>query len=116
MTRSRKRPKPKYKTPFFFDRTVPKDLYYSIQRRLNMLGYGAVWQPRSAVRGKDRDPKDIADYCLNRGIKIIATFSKAFKLPKEYEDKVKVIKLKGGRRRTVNKIIARLFTELRSAQ
>ena len=108
--------RPRYKTPFFFDRTVPKDLYYSVQRRLNMLGYGAVWQPRSAVRGRDRSPGEIADYCLGRGIKIIATFSKSFDLPEEYTGKVRVLKLKGGRRRTVNKIIALLFAELHEAQ
>ncbi len=107
------RKKPRYKTPFFFDRTVPKDLYFSVQRRLNMMGYGAVWQPRSAVRGRNRSREEILDYCLKRGIKIIATFSKGFEVPEKYESEVRVIKLKGGRRRTVNKIIAQLFMELR---
>ncbi len=107
--------RPRYKTPFFFDRTVPRDLYFSVQRRLNMLGYGAVWQPRSAVRGRNRRKEEILDYCLKRGIKIIATFSKDFEVPEGYESRVKVIRLKGGNRRTVNKIIARLFMELRKS-
>ncbi len=110
-----KRSRPRYKTPFFFDRTVPRDLYYSIQRRLNMLGYGAVWQPRSAVKGKTRKREEILEYCVKRGIRIIATFSKDFQVPEKYKGSVKVIKLKGGRHKTVNKIIALLFTELRKS-
>jgi hypothetical protein len=103
----------KYKTPFFFDRTVPKDFYFSVQRRLNYLGYGAVWQPRSAVRGRNRDIREILEYCLSRGIKILVTFSRNVEIPEEYEGKIRLIRLKGGRRKTVNKVIARLFLEIR---
>jgi len=108
-----KRPRKKYKTPFFFDRTVPRDLYFKVQRRLNLLGYGAVWQPRSAVKGKDRDLREILDYCQARGIRILVTFSKHLEIPREYSDKIKLIRLKGGRHKTVNKIISLLFNELR---
>ena len=106
----------RYKTLFFFDRTVPRDFYFSIQRRLNYLGYGAVWQPRSAVKGKERDIREILEYCLNRGIKIFVTFSRNIEIPGEYEGKIRLIRLKGGRRRTVNKVIAKLFLELRRDQ
>lgn len=103
----------KYKTPFFFDRTVPRDFYFSVQRRLNYLGYGAVWQPRSAVRGKDRDLRELLEYCVRREIRIFITFSRLLEIPEEYKSEVRLIRLKGGRRRTVNKVIAELFLELR---
>ena len=106
----------RYKTPFFFDRTVPRDFYFSIQRRLNYLGYGGVWQPRSAVKGRKRDLREILDYCVARGIRLYVTFSKKIKLPPEYEGKIKVVRLKGGRRKTVNKVIALLFSELKSEE
>lgn len=102
----------RYKTPFFFDRTVPRDFYFSVQRRLNYLGYGAVWQPRSAVRGKGRELRELLDYCVRRGIRLFITFSKGLEIPDEYKNKIKLIRLKGGKRRTVNKVIARLFLEL----
>ncbi len=103
----------RYRTLFFFDRTVPRDFYFSIQRRLNYLGYGAVWQPRSAVRGKYRDLRELLDYCVNRGIKIFVTFSKYLEVPRGYENKIKLIRIRGGKRKTVNKVMARLFLELR---
>lgn len=103
----------RYKTPFFFDRTVPKDFYFSVQRRLNYLGYGAVWQPRSAVRGKSRDLRELLEYCVKRGIRIFVTFSKRLEIPEEYRSEVRLIRLRGGRGRTVNKVIAKLFLELR---
>lgn len=106
----------RYDTLFFFDRTVPKDLYFSVQNRLNYLGYGAVWQPRSAVRGRNRELREILDYCVVRGIRILVTFSKRVTVPAEYEDKIKVVRLKGGRKRTVNKILSVIFTELRSGK
>ena len=109
----RKRRRKRYVTLFFFDRTVPRDFYFSVQRRLNMLGYGAVWQPRSSVKGRNRAINEILDYCVARGIPILVTFSKRIQIPKEYTEEVRLIKLKGGRRRTVNKVIARLFEELR---
>lgn len=102
----------RYKTLFFFDRTVPRDFYFSVQRRLNYLGYGAVWQPRSSVRGKERDLRELLDYCINRGIKIFVTFSKYLEIPEEYKNKIKLIRLRGGKRKTVNKVIAKLFLEL----
>ncbi|MEM2542446.1 MAG: hypothetical protein QXR35_03165 [Candidatus Korarchaeum sp.] len=111
--RVRRRVRKRYKTPFFFDRTVPRDFYFSVQRRLNYLGYGAVWQPRSAVRGRDRDLRELLEYCVKRGIKVFVTFSKYLDVPEEYRDKIKLIKLKGGKSRTVNKVIAKLFLELR---
>jgi len=117
--RSRKRRgvrRKRYKTPFFFDRTVPRDLYFSIQRRLNYLGYGAVWQPRSAVKGRNRDIREILDYCVARGIKLYITFSRRITIPPEYENKIKLIRLKGGRKKTINKILALLFTELASRE
>ncbi len=108
--------KRRYRTPFFFDRTVPRDLYFSVQKRLNYLGYGAVWQPRSAVKGRNRDIREILDYCVARGIKLYATFSRKITIPPEYQNKIKLVRLKGGRKKTVNKIIALLFTELRSRE
>ncbi len=112
------RKRKKYKTLFFFDRTVPRDLYFSIQKRLNYLGYGGVWQPRSAVRGKDREINEILDYCVARGIRVYVTFSKNKNIEalSEYQGKIKIIKLKGGRKKTVNKIIALLFMSLRNEE
>ncbi|MCS7102838.1 MAG: hypothetical protein NZ992_03030 [Candidatus Korarchaeum sp.] len=109
----RRRVRKRYKTHFFFDRTVPRDFYFSIQRRLNYLGYGAVWQPRSAVKGKDRDLRELLEYCVKRGIRIFITFSKFLEIPEEYRSEIKLVRLKGGKRKTVNRVIARLFLELR---
>ncbi len=105
-----------YKTLFFFDRTVPRDFYFSIQRRLNYLGYGGVWQPRSAVRGRNRKLDEILDYCLARGIRVYVTFSKKIEILPRYEGKIKIIRLKGGRKKTVNKVIALLFINLRDEE
>lgn len=104
--------KPRYKTLFMFDRTLPRELYYSIQRRLNMMGYGAVWAPRSAMRGKKR-PEELIDYCLARGILVLATFDRRVQLPPEARGKLVLIKLRGGRWKSVNKILAELFKAAR---
>lgn len=104
--------RPRYETLFFFDRTVPRELYYSVQRRLNLLGFGAAWQPRSAM-SRVRDMDEIAKYCVSRGIVIIATFYRDLKLPECYEDELVVLKLRSGKE-TVNKIISSLFILLRS--
>ena len=104
---------PRYKTPFFFDRTVPRELYYKVQKRLNILGYGAVWQPNSAMRGV-RDLEEICRYCRARGIGIIATFYRDLRLPKKFERELTLIHLRGGRHKSVNKIISRLFSALHS--
>ncbi len=113
--RIRKKEK-KYKTLFFFDRTVSREFYFSIQRRLNYLGYGGVWQPRSAVRGKDREIDEILNYCIARGIRVYVTFSKKIEVSPEYQEKMKIIKLKGGKKKTVNKVIAILFMKLKSEE
>ncbi len=106
------RPRPRYKTLFMFDRTVPRDLYYSIQRRLNYMGYGAVWAPRSAVRARKR-PEELVDYCLARGILVLATFDKRARLPEKARGKMVLLRLKGGKSRTVNKIVADIFAAAR---
>ncbi len=99
----------RYLTLFFFDRTVPRELYYSIQRRLNILGYGAVWQPNSAIKNV-RSYEKIIGYCIRRGIRVIATFDKRFEcVTADMERGIKILKLKGGRQKTVNKIIGKLF-------
>ncbi len=113
--KARKKEK-KYKTLFFFDRTVPRDFYFSIQRRLNYLGYGGVWQPRSAVKGKNRKIDEILDYCIARGIRIYITFSKKIEVPSGYQGKIKIVRLKGGRKKTVNKVIAVLFMTLKNEE
>lgn len=113
---ARRRVRKKYRTLFFFDRTVPRDFYFSVQRRLNYLGYGAVWQPRSAVRGKERDFRELVEYCVKRGIKILVTFSKYVEIPEDFANEIKLIKLKGGKSKTVNKVIARLFLVLRNGK
>jgi len=95
-----------------FDRTLPRDLYYSIQRRLNMMGYGAVWAPRSAMRGKKR-PEELVDYCLARGILVLATFDRRAELPPEARGRLALIRLKRGRWKSVNKILAELFRAAR---
>ncbi len=101
--------KKKYLTLFFFDRTVPRELYYSIQRRLNIMGIGAVWQPNSAVKNV-RSYEKIVEYCIRRNIRIIATFDKKFKYDTANTGKkIKILRLKGGRQKTVNKIIGKLF-------
>ncbi len=89
------------------DRTVPRELYYSVQRRLNMMGLGAVWTPRSAVSGRV-DPEELVDYCLARGIKVIATFDRNFRLPTRARGRIALVRLRGGRGSTVNKVIAAL--------
>ncbi|RLG40511.1 MAG: hypothetical protein DRO05_06200 [Thermoproteota archaeon] len=104
--------RPKYTTLFFFDRTVPRELYYKIQRRLNIMGYGAVWQPNSAMRGA-RNLEEICTYCKARGIKIIASFYRDLRLPKQFEGELLLLHLKGGRHKSVNKIISLLFSSLR---
>jgi len=106
------RPGPRYKTLFMFDRTVPKDLYYSVQRRLNYMGYGAVWAPRSAVRGR-RSPEELVDYCLARGILVLATFDGRAQLPERARGRLALLRLRGGRSRTVNKIVASIFAAAR---
>ena len=68
------------------------------------------------MRGRDRDIREILEYCAARGIRVLVTFSRKLTIPPEYADKIKVIRLKGGRRRTVNKIIATLFTNLGSEE
>ncbi|HIE24105.1 MAG TPA: hypothetical protein EYP68_07760 [Candidatus Korarchaeota archaeon] len=105
--------RPRYKTLFFFDRTVPRELYYKIQRRLNIMGYGAVWQPNSAMRGV-RNIEEICKYCKARGIPILASFYREIKLPHQFEGELLLIHLRGGRHKTVNKIISSLFSALRS--
>ncbi len=106
------RPGPRYKTLFMFDRTVPRDLYYSVQRRLNYMGYGAVWAPRSAVRGK-RSPEELVDYCLHRGILVLATFDRRARLPERARGRLALLRLRGGRSCTVNKIVASIFAAAR---
>lgn len=113
---ARRKRRKRYRTLFFFDRTVPRDLYFSVQRRLNYLGYGAVWQPRSSVRGRNREFKEILDYCMARGIRILVTFSKKVTNTDESKDIIKIVRLKGGKKRTVNKILSIIFTELRSGE
>ena len=103
--------RPRYKTLFFFDRTVPREIYYSVQRRLNMMGYGAVWGPRSAVARASIE--EIVAYCASRGILIIATFDRRLTLPPGA--KVRLLKLRRGRWKSVNRIVAALFRELREA-
>ena len=101
--------RPRYKTLFFFDRTVPREIYYSVQRRLNMMGYGAVWGPRSAVA---RAPiEEVVAYCAARGIPIIATFDRRLTLPPGAG--VRLVRLRRGRWKSVNRILAALFGELR---
>ena len=107
-----RRARPRYKTLFMFDRTVPRDLYYSIQRRLNYLGYGAVWAPRSAVRGRRR-PEELVDYCLARGILVLATFDRRARLPERARGKMVLLRLKGEKSRSVNKIVADIFSAVR---
>lgn len=105
--------RPRYKTFFFLDRTVPRELYYKVQRRLNIMGYGAVWQPNSAMKGV-RDVGEICKYCKARGIRVLATFYRDLELPKDFQRDVVLIRLKGGRHKSVNKIISLLFSALRS--
>ena len=108
-----RRERPRYKTLFFFDRTVPRELYYKVQKRLNIIGYGAVWQPNSAMK-RARDIEEICKYCKARGIRIIATFYRDLRLPKQFEGELLLIHLRGGRHKSVNKIISRLFLTLHS--
>jgi len=104
-----KKAKKRYLTLFFFDRTVPRELYYSIQRRLNIMGYGAVWQPNSAIKNV-RSYEKIIEYCIRRDIRVIATFDKKFEYTTaDMERKIKILKLRGGRQKTINKIIGKLF-------
>ncbi len=77
------------------------------------MGYGAVWQPNSAMRGV-RNIEEICKYCKVRGIRILASFYKELRLPDQFKGELLLIHLKGGRHKTVNKIISSLFSALHS--
>lgn len=79
------------------------------------MGYGAVWQPNSAMKDV-RNFEEICKYCRARRIRIIASFYRDLRLPKGFERDLFLINLKGGRHKSVNKIISRLFLTLRSLE
>ncbi len=68
------------------------------------------------MRGRNRDIREILEYCAARGIRILVTFSRKLTIPPDYTNKIKIIRLKSGRKRNINKIIATLFMNLGSEE
>lgn len=97
----------KPEAPFLFDRSVPRELYFKVKRRLNLIGYSAIWLPLSSL--KEDTPDALLDYCLRRDIRVLITFRKSLLGLKG----VKVVVPNRRARKSVNKMIEVLFTKLR---
>ena len=74
-----------------------------------MIGYGAVWQPRSAVKDRNTSLRKILSYCVARKIDVYVTYKKDLIIPEKYRSKIKLVKLIRRGKSTVNKIIGWVF-------
>lgn len=97
----------KLETPFLFDKSVPRELYFKVKRRLNLIGYNAIWLPFSPL--KDDTPEALLNYCLRRNIRVLITFRRSLLDLRG----IKVVIPNKRARKSVNKMIEVLFTKLR---
>jgi len=95
----------------FFDSSIPRHMFFSVNRRLKMIGYRGVWAPASPVGGA-ASLDEAAEYCSKRGIPVIVTMRRRAMGLRELHG-VKVIYLDKRARRSTNKVIARIFEVLR---
>ena len=96
----------------FFDSSIPRHMFFSVNRRLKMIGYRGVWAPASPVGG-GAGLDEAARYCSKRGIPVIVTMRRSAVGLRELHG-VRVIYLDRRARRSTNKVIARIFEVLRS--
>ncbi len=95
----------------FFDSSIPRHMFFSVNRRLKMLGYRGVWAPASPVGGA-ASLDDAVKYCSKRGIPLVVTMRRRALGLRELHG-VKVVYLDKRARRSANRVIARIFEVLR---
>jgi len=90
----------------FCDYNVPKDIVFELKKRMRILGYKVLWMPEIKRKGIKRVIKE----SVSQERFPLVTFSREREVPEEVKEKVIVVYVGRRVRKSVNKLIAEIFT------